>query len=92
MGEILQNARKGKKLVQGDLEDRGLSLGTISRIENGGCRVGKDTLIKMCDKLNINLDQLINHSNKKSSTTSFDMNLKLKAIENDMDLVDFEVG
>lgn len=60
IGRRLYQARKGKNLTQEQLAEMlGMSVSAISRIETGRNVTSLETLIKICDALQIGLDELL---------------------------------
>lgn len=92
--EVFKEARKKKGLSQ-----LGLSVETdvhnsiISKIEKGVYKANKDHLEKLCDYYGFNLDELSNHYTVETVLSDkLDTDLKLLAIEYDVDLLDKEQG
>ena len=60
IGEVLKDVRKGKKMSQGDIENRtGLIRAYISRVENGHTIPSLPTLEKFARALDVPLWQII---------------------------------
>jgi transcriptional regulator with XRE-family HTH domain len=61
LGTILRRSRKDKKLTLRAVADRaGLSEGFMSQVENNVKSPSVDTLIKICDALDVNVGDLFN--------------------------------
>lgn len=80
MGSLIKKARKAKGWVQEDLVREGLSTGTISNIERGGCRVSSERWKKILQLLALD-EQIIQSKLAADSLDQSDIRLQLEAIE-----------
>ncbi len=56
IGEMIANRRKILKMEQSDMEDyTGISIGTISKLENGKGNITLESLLKILDVLGLEL-------------------------------------
>ena len=56
IGEMISNRRKILKIEQSDVEDyTGISIGTISKLENGKGNISLENLLKILDILGLEL-------------------------------------
>ncbi len=56
IGEMIANRRKILKIEQSDVEDyTGISIGTISKLENGKGNITLESLLKILDVLGLEL-------------------------------------
>jgi tetratricopeptide (TPR) repeat protein len=94
LGEVFKEERKKKRLSQLDLSvEIDLHNTIISKIERGVYKANKDHLEKLCKYYGFNLDKLSNRYVVETVLTDkLDIDLKLLAIEYDLDLIDREQG
>lgn len=90
IGGIIRKRRKELGLLQKDLTDKKLSPTVISYIETGKKKVSKKTIAYLCQKLNLDLNNLpkyLKESKVKESLRLAEIKVKLKSIETDIDCV-----
>jgi tetratricopeptide (TPR) repeat protein len=89
--ELFRSIRKSKQLYQQDLEEEGISAGTISNFELGRKKVSEEKIYRLFEKLGVNkrdLPHLLKEKKKKELDALTILKLDLKSIETEMDCGD----
>lgn len=91
--ELFRSIRKSKKLNQQDLEEEGISAGTISNFEVGRKNVDMEKIYRLFAKLGVNkqdLPRLLQEKKQEERIAFTLLQLDLKAIETEMDCGDYK--
>lgn len=89
--ELFRSIRKSKKLNQQDLEEEGISAGTISNFEVGRKNVDIEKIYRLFAKLGVHkqdLPRLLHEKQQQEQSALTLLQLNLKAMETEMDCGD----